>query len=176
MPKILEFEEDARRALERGVNALADAVKVTLGPRGRNVVIDKKFGAPTITNDGADGRTASSAQPRASAAANGETGNPVIQWRIGALACPSLPRETGQARRLSSTGNDRVVQRPVGSALSVDDERDLVSSRAKSKDPLRTCDGDPTGLHNSDHAAKPAAPDGPATTPCDPSARIALRV
>ncbi|GGK77519.1 60 kDa chaperonin 1 [Sphaerisporangium melleum] len=52
MPKILEFEEDARRALERGVNALADAVKVTLGPRGRNVVIDKKFGAPTITNDG----------------------------------------------------------------------------------------------------------------------------
>ncbi|MGH3320067.1 MAG: chaperonin GroEL [Streptosporangiaceae bacterium] len=52
MPKILEFEEDARRALERGVNALADTVKVTLGPRGRNVVIDKKFGAPTITNDG----------------------------------------------------------------------------------------------------------------------------
>jgi chaperonin GroEL len=52
MPKILEFDEDARRALERGVNALADAVKVTLGPRGRNVVIDKKYGAPTITNDG----------------------------------------------------------------------------------------------------------------------------
>ncbi|GAA1009170.1 60 kDa chaperonin 1 [Acrocarpospora pleiomorpha] len=52
MPKILSFDEDARRALERGVNALADAVKVTLGPRGRNVVIDKKFGAPTITNDG----------------------------------------------------------------------------------------------------------------------------
>ena len=52
MAKILAFEEDARRALERGVNALADAVKVTIGPRGRNVVIDKKFGAPTITNDG----------------------------------------------------------------------------------------------------------------------------
>ncbi len=52
MAKILEFDENARRALERGVNALADAVKVTLGPRGRNVVIDKKFGAPTITNDG----------------------------------------------------------------------------------------------------------------------------
>jgi chaperonin GroEL len=50
--KMLEFEEDARRALERGVNHLADAVKVTLGPRGRNVVIDKKWGAPTITNDG----------------------------------------------------------------------------------------------------------------------------
>jgi chaperonin GroEL len=52
MPKILDFDEDARRALERGVNALADAVKVTIGPRGRNVVIDKKWGAPTITNDG----------------------------------------------------------------------------------------------------------------------------
>ncbi|TDC04762.1 chaperonin GroEL [Nonomuraea longispora] len=52
MAKILTFDEDARRSLERGVNALADAVKVTLGPRGRNVVIDKKFGAPTITNDG----------------------------------------------------------------------------------------------------------------------------
>jgi chaperonin GroEL len=50
--KTLEFEEEARRALERGVNRLADAVKVTLGPRGRNVVIDKKWGAPTITNDG----------------------------------------------------------------------------------------------------------------------------
>ncbi len=52
MPKILKFDEDARRALEAGVNALADAVKVTLGPKGRNVVLDKKFGAPTITNDG----------------------------------------------------------------------------------------------------------------------------
>jgi chaperonin GroEL len=52
MAKSLEFNEDARRALERGVNRLADAVKVTLGPKGRNVVIDKKWGAPTITNDG----------------------------------------------------------------------------------------------------------------------------
>src|ERR1700712_4662142 len=52
MPKIIKFNEDARRALERGVDKLADAVKVTLGPRGRNVVIDKKFGVPTITNDG----------------------------------------------------------------------------------------------------------------------------
>jgi chaperonin GroEL len=52
MAKTLEFDESARRSLERGVNALADAVKVTLGPRGRNVVIDKKWGAPTITNDG----------------------------------------------------------------------------------------------------------------------------
>ena len=52
MPKILEFDEDARRALERGVDRLADTVKVTLGPRGRYVVLDKKWGAPTITNDG----------------------------------------------------------------------------------------------------------------------------
>jgi chaperonin GroEL len=52
MPKVLKFDEEARRALETGVNKLADAVKVTLGPKGRNVVLDKKFGAPTITNDG----------------------------------------------------------------------------------------------------------------------------
>jgi len=52
MAKILEFDEEARRSLERGVDALADAVRVTLGPKGRNVVIDKKWGAPTITNDG----------------------------------------------------------------------------------------------------------------------------
>ena len=52
MPKILKFDESARRGLEAGVNKLADTVKVTLGPKGRNVVIEKKFGAPTITNDG----------------------------------------------------------------------------------------------------------------------------
>jgi len=52
MAKIIAFDEEARRALERGMNTLADAVKVTLGPRGRNVVLEKKWGAPTITNDG----------------------------------------------------------------------------------------------------------------------------
>ena len=52
MAKEIKFNEEARRSLERGVNALADAVKVTLGPKGRNVVLEKKFGAPTITNDG----------------------------------------------------------------------------------------------------------------------------
>ena len=52
MAKLLKFDEEARRALEAGVNKLADAVKVTLGPKGRNVVLDKKWGAPTITNDG----------------------------------------------------------------------------------------------------------------------------
>jgi chaperonin GroEL len=52
MAKLIAFDEDARRGLERGLNILADAVKVTLGPRGRNVVLEKKWGAPTITNDG----------------------------------------------------------------------------------------------------------------------------
>jgi len=52
MAKILQFDEEARRGMERGVNILADVVKVTLGPKGRNVVIDKKFGGPTVTNDG----------------------------------------------------------------------------------------------------------------------------
>ncbi|HWB67394.1 MAG TPA: chaperonin GroEL [Mycobacteriales bacterium] len=52
MAKIIAFDEDARRSLERGMNQLADAVKVTLGPKGRNVVLEKKWGAPTITNDG----------------------------------------------------------------------------------------------------------------------------
>src|ERR687884_425281 len=52
MPKILKFDDNARRSLEAGVDKLANAVRVTLGPKGRNVVIDKKWGAPTITNDG----------------------------------------------------------------------------------------------------------------------------
>lgn len=52
MAKELLFGEEARRALERGVDKLADAVKVTLGPKGRNVVLEKSYGAPTITNDG----------------------------------------------------------------------------------------------------------------------------
>ncbi|MCS7223296.1 MAG: chaperonin GroEL, partial [Armatimonadetes bacterium] len=52
MPKELLYSEEARRALERGVNAVANAVKITLGPKGRNVVLDKKFGSPSITKDG----------------------------------------------------------------------------------------------------------------------------
>src|SRR3546814_369821 len=52
MSKIIAFDEEARRGLEAGMNKLADAVRVTLGPKGRNVVLDKKWGAPTITNDG----------------------------------------------------------------------------------------------------------------------------
>ena len=52
MAKQLKYGEEARRCLERGVNALADTVKITLGPKGRNVVLDKKFGSPQIVNDG----------------------------------------------------------------------------------------------------------------------------
>ncbi|WP_439566494.1 TCP-1/cpn60 chaperonin family protein, partial [Gloeocapsopsis crepidinum] len=52
MAKIVAFDEESRRALERGVNALADAVKITLGPKGRNVLLEKKFGTPQIVNDG----------------------------------------------------------------------------------------------------------------------------
>ena len=52
MAKIICYGEEARKALEKGVNQLADTVKITLGPKGRNVVLDKKFGAPLITNDG----------------------------------------------------------------------------------------------------------------------------
>src|ERR1700690_668670 len=52
MPKLIAFDESARRSLENGMNQLVDAVKVTLGPKGRNVVLEKKWGAPTITNDG----------------------------------------------------------------------------------------------------------------------------
>jgi chaperonin GroEL len=52
LSKEIKFGEDARRSLERGVDTLANAVKVTLGPKGRNVVLDRKFGSPTITNDG----------------------------------------------------------------------------------------------------------------------------
>ena len=52
MSKLIKRGEDARKALEAGVNQLADTVKITLGPKGRNVVLDKKYGAPLITNDG----------------------------------------------------------------------------------------------------------------------------
>ena len=52
MAKQIQYGEEARRSLERGINALADTVKITMGPKGRNVVLDKKYGAPMITNDG----------------------------------------------------------------------------------------------------------------------------
>src|SRR5690349_20593113 len=52
MPKQLRFDEEARRSLKKGIDTLAEAVKTTMGPRGRNVALDKKFGAPTVTHDG----------------------------------------------------------------------------------------------------------------------------
>ena len=69
MAKILLFDEEARRALERGVDALANTVKVTLGPKGRYVVLDKKWGAPTITNDGVT--VARDVEPRSAARQGG---------------------------------------------------------------------------------------------------------
>lgn len=56
MAKDLKYSEDARRSLEIGVNKVADTVRITLGPKGRNVVLDKKYGAPLITNDGVTDR------------------------------------------------------------------------------------------------------------------------
>ena len=69
MAKIISFDEEARRSLERGMNQLADAVRVTLGPKGRNVVLEKKWGAPTITNDGVSIAKRSSSTIRTSALA-----------------------------------------------------------------------------------------------------------
>ena len=71
MAKQLMFDQAARAALLRGVNILAEAVKATLGPKGRNVVIDKKYGSPTITKDGVDGRQGSPAEE-----AHGKHGRP----------------------------------------------------------------------------------------------------
>ena len=64
MAKQIIFGEEARKAIERGVNQLADTVKITLGPKGRNVVLDKKFGAPLITNDGVPSQRRSSLRIR----------------------------------------------------------------------------------------------------------------
>ena len=69
MAKIIAFDEEARRGLETGMNKLADAVRVTLGPKGRNVVLSKKWGAPTITNDGVQSPKKSNSKTRTSALA-----------------------------------------------------------------------------------------------------------
>ena len=68
--KLISYDEEARRALERGMDMLANAVKITLGPKGRNVVLEKKWGAPTITNDGVlDPHRRSSPRSRSSGSA-----------------------------------------------------------------------------------------------------------
>src|SRR5438445_193812 len=77
MPKIIAFDETARRALETGMNQLADAVRVTLGPKGRNVVLEKKWGAPTITNDGV-----SIAKETDDVAGDGTTTATVLAWAM----------------------------------------------------------------------------------------------
>jgi len=98
MPKILEFDEDARRHLERGVDKLADTVKVTLGPRGRNVVIDKKWGAPTITNDGVTVARETLTITAASAALYFELGSRSHPLAVSALAAIDQHSD-GQALR-----------------------------------------------------------------------------
>src|SRR6476619_6721945 len=77
MPKQIAYDEHARRALEAGMNKLADAVRVTLGPRGRNVVLEKKWGAPTITNDGV-----SIAKETDLVAGDGTTTATVLAWAM----------------------------------------------------------------------------------------------
>ena len=100
MGKMLEFDEHARRAMERGVNQLADTVKVTLGPKGRNVVIAKSFGAPTITNDGVTQRFTSQADPalpgNGSAACEPlDPGHQPVDWPQG----PQQPSPAGPRAR-----------------------------------------------------------------------------
>ena len=94
--KMIAFDEDARRGLERGMNQLADAVKVTLGPKGRNVVLEKKWGAPTITNDGV------------SIAKEIELEDP---WeKFGAELVKEVANETERRRRRHDDG-DRLARR-----------------------------------------------------------------
>src|SRR5918994_393784 len=77
MPKQIAYSENARRSLETGMNKLADAVRVTLGPKGRNVVLEKKWGAPTITNDGV-----SIAKKTDDVAGDGTTTATVLAWAM----------------------------------------------------------------------------------------------
>ena len=87
MAKMISFDDEARRSLETGMNKLADAVRVTLGPKGRNVVLDKKWGAPTITNDGV------------SIAKEIELEDPVE--RIGAELVKEVAKKTGAPSKIN---------------------------------------------------------------------------
>src|SRR5687768_18536372 len=95
MPKLIAFEDTARRGLEDGMNKLADAVRVTLGPKGRNVVLEKKWGAPTITKDGV------------SVAKEIELEDPYE--KIGAELVKEVAKKTDRSeeRRVGKEGRDR---------------------------------------------------------------------
>ena len=107
MSKILKFDEDARRALEAGVNKLADAVKVTLGPKGRNVVLDKKFGAPTITNDGV---------------AHGDVEGDELAGRLGATARAHGQNLTLLGLLLGGVGDDQAAGGGLFGLVGLDDD------------------------------------------------------
>src|SRR5215469_6877789 len=112
MPKILEFDEDARRHLERGVDRLADTVKVTLGPRGRNVVIDKKWGAPTITNDVAgDGTTTATVLAQA-----------MVHLGLRSVAAGANPMDLKRGIDAAAT---EVSERLLKSAREVEEQKEI---------------------------------------------------
>ena len=124
--KQLVFDENARRALERGANMLADAVKVTLGPKGRNVVLDKKFGSPTITNDGV---TIAKEKPQE-----------------GIVRAVGTGRVTDEGKTLPMTVKvgDRVIySKYSGSEVKIDGKEFLIVSE---KDVLAIVDKVPAGV------------------------------
>src|SRR5215510_8534941 len=102
MPKQIAYAENARRSLETGMNKLADAVRVTLGPKGRNVVLEKKWGAPTITNDGV-----SIAKETDHVAGDGTTTATVLAW--------AMVREG--LRNVAAGANPMVLKKGIESAV-----------------------------------------------------------
>ena len=148
MAKIIAFDEEARRGLERGLNILADTVKVTLGPRGRNVVLEKKWGAPTITNDGVSiakeielddpyekigaELVKEVAKKTDDVAGDGTTTATVLAEAIfedAGVAC--------RVRRISSAELERPAQRPAYSVLR--SERPGAPTLPPWRDGLRAC-------------------------------------
>ena len=115
MAKQLIFDETARRSLKRGIDHLADAVKVTLGPKGRNVVLDKKFGSPTITNDGV------------TIARDVELDDPFEN--MGAQLLKEVATKTDDGKRLPmdvEPGQTVLYAKYAGSEVKLDDEEYLI--------------------------------------------------
>ena len=99
MPKIIAFDQEAREAIRRGVSKLAKAVKVTLGPKGRNVILQKSFGSPTVTKDGVT--VAKEIDPSGKASAKRPSSVDWIRARARAERDPSTAAGNGAALRLS---------------------------------------------------------------------------
>src|SRR5271154_4455989 len=124
MAKIIAFQEDARRGLETGMNKLADAVRVTLGPKGRNVVLDKKWGAPTITNDGV-----SIAKETDDVAGDGTTTATVLAW---AMVREGLRNVAAGANPMSlKRGIEAAVETAVASIHAISKETESKSQIAQ---------------------------------------------